>query len=271
MGVRSPSYQAGFYAPERGGRPAYPQAWRGCVGAWNPGLGPSGLVLRDWGGRKNHGTLTNGPVWSTSTGRQALSLDGVNDFVGGTAPQIIGISQSTMAFWLRIVNLSTGDVNQTPVRFGPVNANGARRVDIQQNGAINSDYYLEGTLSSAAGEVVAGTWYHIATTQTATTQAIYKNGKLLASTARTPSVIASGLYQIGRRTPSVGYTYPVNGQMDDVRVYNRALPADEVNLLAQRPGIAYELAPRRFISLPSPSFSAAWALRQSIIIGGGLQ
>jgi len=51
------TYQNGF-AP-RDGEPLFPELWDGCVGAWNPGLGPSGLTLRDWSPYKNHGTLTN--------------------------------------------------------------------------------------------------------------------------------------------------------------------------------------------------------------------
>jgi hypothetical protein len=71
-----PSYQSGFYAPGRGVA-KHPELWRGCVGAWNPGLGNTGLSLRDWSGNQNNGTLTNGPTWGVSDGRQALDFDGV--------------------------------------------------------------------------------------------------------------------------------------------------------------------------------------------------
>jgi hypothetical protein len=73
-----PSYQSGFYAPGRGVA-KHPELWRGCVGAWNPGLGNTGLSLRDWSGGQNNGVLTNGPTWGVSDGRQALTFDGVND------------------------------------------------------------------------------------------------------------------------------------------------------------------------------------------------
>ena len=36
-----------------------------------------------------------------------------------------------------------------------------------------------------------------------------------------------------------------NGSLDDARIYNRAIPANEIRLLATRRGIAYEMAPRR--------------------------
>jgi hypothetical protein len=40
--MANPTYQSGFYAPGRG-TAKYPELWRGCVGAWNPGLGNTGL------------------------------------------------------------------------------------------------------------------------------------------------------------------------------------------------------------------------------------
>jgi hypothetical protein len=40
------------------------------------------------------------------------------------------------------------------------------------------------------------------------------------------------------------------------RIYNRALSANEIRLLAQRPGIAYERAPRKFYSLPAAAASS---------------
>ena len=70
------SYSNGF-AP-RDGQPLYPELWRGCVGAWCPSLGPTGLTLRDWSGFGNHGTLTNmdpGTDWVLSGGRYALDFD----------------------------------------------------------------------------------------------------------------------------------------------------------------------------------------------------
>jgi hypothetical protein len=72
--MANPTYQSGFYAPGRG-TAKYPELWDGCVGAWNPGLGNTGLVLRDWSGNQNNGTLTNGPTWGVSDGRQALDFE----------------------------------------------------------------------------------------------------------------------------------------------------------------------------------------------------
>jgi hypothetical protein len=97
-----PSYQSGFYAPGRGVA-KHPELWDGCVGAWNPGLGNTGLSLRDWSGSQNNGTLTNGPTWGVSEGRQALTFDGVNDFVDFSnvgSPIIPATADFSISMWV---------------------------------------------------------------------------------------------------------------------------------------------------------------------------
>jgi hypothetical protein len=95
------TYQNGF-AP-RDGSPLYPELWRGCVGAWNPGLGPTGLTLRDWSGYGNHGTLTNITAqncWKISEGRHAM------EFVSSTDQSVqISSAQNQLSlppksFWI---------------------------------------------------------------------------------------------------------------------------------------------------------------------------
>jgi hypothetical protein len=52
-------------------------------------------------------------------------------------------------------------------------------------------------------------------------------------------------FAIGKYILASQNTTLVNGQFGDTRIYNRALSPNEIRLLAQRPGIAYELAPRK--------------------------
>ena len=239
MRVRTPSYQAGFYAPERGGRAAYPQLWRGCVGAWNPGLGPSGAVLRDWGGRKNHSTLTNGPVWSTSTGQQAIQFDGVNDHI---SVGLIGIGAvNTRSLWFRSSNTS---------RNGYMMDMGGNNYWIQHNlnrvtvGAGNTSYF-------ASNQTISNDrWYHASAVMDAGSRlALYIDGILDKSQIVTPGT--PGILSIGRF--SLNSSFNFFGDMTDIVIHNRALSANEISLLARRPGIAYELAARRFYSLPPSS------------------
>ena len=63
---------------------AYPELWRGVVGAWCPSLGPTGNRLHDFSRRNNWGTLTNmdpATDWVVDRGQYALDFDGSSDCV----------------------------------------------------------------------------------------------------------------------------------------------------------------------------------------------
>lgn len=57
----NPSWKQGF--ARNAAQSAYPNRWKGLGGAWVPALGVTGGTLFDVSGRKNHGTLTDGPTW----------------------------------------------------------------------------------------------------------------------------------------------------------------------------------------------------------------
>jgi len=264
MGVRTPSYQAGFYAPERGGRAAYPGLWRGCVGAWNPGLGQSGLVLRDWGGRKNHGTLTNGPVWSTSTGRQALSFDGVNDYVGiGDVASLKITGAITLSVWVKRGAI-LGTLQGVLSKGGGGGGAGYAPYTLVWN-HDNGMYFLQSTtgddwhtLILSSTKITDTNWHHIVATNNLTTARLYIDN-VAENTDTNPALLLwdnTRPVLIGAEHDGSILRRFNNGFIDDVRIYNRALSTSEIKLLFQHPGIAYELAPRKFYSLPLPPSSA---------------
>jgi hypothetical protein len=63
--------------------------------------------------------------------------------------------------------------------------------------------------------------------------------------------------------------YSWDGQLNDVRIYNRSLSIPEVRLLALEPGIG--LKPEATsVFFGAELFSAAWLAKSSPIIGGGV-
>jgi hypothetical protein len=242
------SYANGF-AP-RDGQPLYPELWRGCVGAWNPGLGPTGLTLRDWSGYGNHGTLTNmdaGTDWVASQGKYALNFDAVDD---GVALQNVTITAApfTICAWFRVA-----DVTAYRTIFS-LNAIGAdsNYYALQSRGDVSGDP-LEFLVRSSLGpvavrtstSVVAGVWqFACAVEASPTDHRVYLNGAGVGSstTARTPTGLDTATIGLYRGSVPDG---AFNGDIDDVRVFNRALSVSEIRLLATRRGIAYEMAPRR--------------------------
>jgi hypothetical protein len=72
-----------------------------------------------------------------------------------------------------------------------------------------------------------GTWTHIATTYDGATQRLYVNGTLVATRAQTGNIaVSGGALRIGGNNAWAGEFF--QGLIDDVRVYRRALSAEEI-------------------------------------------
>tara|TARA_R110000822_G_scaffold32871_1_gene94154 strand:- start:1747 stop:2052 length:306 start_codon:yes stop_codon:yes gene_type:complete len=99
---------------------------------------------------------------------------------------------------------------------------------------------------------------------------IYLNGALLASTTYSVTILSAPLV-IGRLGNLA--TFHFNGLIDDIRAWSQALSAPQIRLLATRPGIAYERAPRKVYSLPAAvgTYKPYLQNYRSQIIGGGLK
>jgi hypothetical protein len=92
-------------------------------------------------------------------------------------------------------------------------------------------------------------WYHLAATYTLATGAtsLYVNGKLDASGTITnpPSSKVTESLRLGQLYYGTGGLQFVNGYMDDVRIYDRALNAAEVSDIYNRPNAVLNFIKRR--------------------------
>lgn len=90
-----------------------------------------------------------------------------------------------------------------------------------------------------ASPIDPATWQHLAMVYDGTSMKVYTNGVLAASADQGP-MTASGkddLY-VGNGVPVDGHAggFPMNGALDDLRIYNAALSSDEIAALANAPG-----------------------------------
>lgn len=105
--------------------------------------------------------------------------------------------------------------------------NGA--VSFAAHAYANPTYCLVGLNSANGGVTVSpNQWYHITITMGPSAYKMYVNGRLVATS---PSSCVSMIYgtptaHIGSR---LGYLSPFTGVIDDFRIYNRELSAEEVN------------------------------------------
>lgn len=275
------SYHNGF-AP-RDGQPLYPELWRGCIGAWAPCLGPSGLTLRDWSGYGNHGSftsLTAGSGWVSSAGRYAIGTPGTAN-VGVTVASnsmlsIPAASPWSVSLWFRrnTAGRNDGVINKAAATVA------ANEWSVAWFGA--DLYFIVGDPSASAfigrrGAWNVTGWRNICCTYDGGTTAaackIYGDGIQIDTSNYNTGVFASTNPTASNMRLAIdNYLSGTTGfgDFDDIRIYRRMLSIREVKMLGSRRGIAYDFAPRKR-TRTLVGFKAYWAARKAQILGGGLQ
>ncbi|MCP6719930.1 MAG: prepilin-type N-terminal cleavage/methylation domain-containing protein [Patescibacteria group bacterium] len=189
----------------------------GVVGYWHFDEATS-TKSYDSSGFGNTGTLTNGPTWQTSSNCKAgecLSFDGVNDYIqlGASQPYADAVTVSAWVFhnstsdWDDIVVGGCGNV-----LFGFSNNNLA--FGGQCNDPFNPITYTTN---------INGAWHYVVGTYDSSIAVLYVDGSAVASSTK------SGSFSVF--TPRIGgegATENFNGRIDEVRIYNRALSAEEI-------------------------------------------
>ena len=204
-----------------------PPAVTGLIAAYAFEEG-AGTTTADATGKGHTGTIS-GATWVAAgrTGR-ALSFDGVNDWVTITAANDL--------------NLTTGMTLEAWVR--PSALSGWRTVVLKEGSATNLAYALYAHDNSPRPAVTvrisnvnrsaAGTsplplnaWSHLAATYDGAMLRLYVNGVQVGTRAQTGSMLTSTrALRIGGN--AVWSNEFFRGLIDDVRIYNRALSAGEI-------------------------------------------
>jgi hypothetical protein len=195
----------------------------------------AGTIAYDSAG-DNDGTLVNGPTWTVGQIGGALDFDGDNDYVvvADDESQQITTNQITLSAWIKL----DADVGNTQ-----------RRIICKQEAACISwglEIFGDGYYGSTGNQLVfhdsdgktawrncisptdlgLSQWYHVAVTDNAGEIRIYLDGQLNQS--------SNGGYGIPENISApinigcVENDKFFNGVIDDVRIYDRALSAEEI-------------------------------------------
>jgi PKD repeat protein len=176
------------------------------------------------------------PSWVDGVSENALSFDGVDDYVGISALSPVqdkAINAFTFGAWVNYTS-DTGTVQQ--VFEGHTNT-----WEIYLEGdfptlnfMISDDEDQNHQVSATVGSL--NTWYHVVGTYNGTTQKLYVNGEEVDSVSWSSTfTITTGITLGKDHEADIQY---FNGIIDDVRIYNRALSAKEIELLSRVPPIA---------------------------------
>jgi hypothetical protein len=208
---------------------------------YNAGLNRLGLVAQ-WGmdeesGIKaydsqgtNDGTLVNSPTWQSPpdcVSGSCLSFNGINNYVNCGNPVITGTF--TVGAWARVATTSPqtiiGTRSPSDISFDMKFQNGN-----QIHGDIGNGTSWITTSADASFNYQLNTWYHIVYVVTSTGYTIYVNGNQAGSGsyAQNTPVFSDANHAIAIGAFMVTGGEYFSGLIDDTRVYNRALSADEI-------------------------------------------
>jgi Concanavalin A-like lectin/glucanases superfamily len=238
-------------------------AKQNLVGWWCPSVGSTGFRLLDRSGRNNHGTLTNmdpATDWVISGGKGALDFDGFNDHVAGMGNMVTTPNRS-VSIWFQSTSTTAAEKwlfgsnsGSTGTAFGILQISGIVYVT-QFGDSMNS------TVSYSDGN-----WHQCVATHVGSSWTLYLDGRSITTKTMTTNPTSS-VINLGRNP--FGGVNPFPGQLDDVRLYNRALTAGEVRRLWQigRGNIPLRRR-RRYTEQSAGGFKGYWANRQHLIGSG---
>ncbi len=195
----------------------------------------TGTTTEDLSGWNNHGTLVNGPTWTTGKKGKCLSFDGVDDYVNCGNSVSLKSNTLSVEFWAK-----PNTMNNYQRWLGKNLYNGTKMgwmvIRTNSNACMMSLHDANNVeKNSVFVPYNINEWAHFAFTYEYPYIKAYKNG-----THITPDTNVSGwtfapsdeLLTVGK---AQGHPSYFNGLIGEVRIYNRALTEAEIQNHYQNP------------------------------------
>ena len=188
-----------------------------------------GNIVEDlWG--TNNGIIMGGARVTTGKAGEALDFDGTDDHVDCGDGASLNITNSiTVEFW---INPRNGAVNGHVVSKGQWGAGGYW---VQHGGALANEtnfiyFYAQNVYQGGIAPkdtTTVNTWQHIVVTYDGASIKAYKDGVLVNSEVANDIIKPSSRKLMIGKYAAANLNY-FNGILDEIRLYNRALTAAEV-------------------------------------------
>ena len=211
----------------------------GLLAHWQMNDG-AGNTASDATGNNNTGTLVNGPLWVSGAG---LDFDGVNDYVD-VGPINVGGEAITITAWINAGNLSSCSAIDCRI-FSKASGTSTQdhyymisTIKRKSDGAPVLRFRLKAggttdTVIATSGVITENQWIHIVAVYDGSSMKLYKDGVEVGNRAKSGSINIDNTVStwIGGNPPSATVR-PWDGQIDEVKVYGRALSSAEVSTMA---------------------------------------
>ncbi|HEX3030365.1 MAG TPA: M6 family metalloprotease domain-containing protein [Clostridia bacterium] len=194
----------------------------------------SGTTAADSSGNGKNATLRGTISWVAGKSGNAVSLDGSSGYASLPAGVVSSLDDFTItawvklnriSSWIRVFDFGTG----TTTNMYLTASNGSVPWFAITTGGNGSEQRINGTSA-----LITGTWTHVAVSLSGSTGILYVNGTEVArNTSMTlkPSSLGNTTQNyIGKSQYSDPY---LNGEVDEFKIYRRALSVSEISTLAK--------------------------------------
>lgn len=213
----------------------------GLLGCWKLNDG-AGFVASDSSPAARHGTLFDGTLWTESTAPllpnlaagTALRFDGTNQSVVVVHHASLNAFPLAITAWVKTAQNSAGYV-AIANKYAPGSGNGYS-LHIHQ-GRVAAFYFAgtgfvyHGDPGLDGGFIADGRWHHVAYVVDANGARIYLDGVQMGTLGwtGTPGAPSTTTPLTFARYPLASQTISLDGRIDELTIWNRALDASEVN------------------------------------------
>ena len=220
------------------------------------------------------GTLTQfdepDQAWVNGKHGKAIQFDGVDDFIILPASEKLDLDEMTISAWVNCEDYAHNGFIFEKTTNGSVNTQYS--LFFQQDQLIHrlvSGGNLQDLSISATINMDINEWNHVAATYDGSIRSLYVNGELIQSIAGavTTNKNPNGTSIIGAFGSGADFFF--KGIIDDIQIYNRAIPEEEIHNLQKPVGIdttTKSVTPYELIyTVSDSSGNSATATREVIV------
>ncbi len=200
-------------------------------------------TANDYSGNNHPGVRNGAPLPTISTDRfgvtGAYSFGGPSQYISAqdtNLPQ--GTAPRTVCSWMRPTALPGSGQFRIAMRYGQPLAGQSNYIGLYNDG-VQQTVIFSGWTDHLTSPYTAATntWMHLCGTYDGTTARLYLNGGLVASAAKAWNTTLMGNNGIIIGQGDLTGTFPFQGAVDDVRIYNRVLTDNEILVLSSQLGV----------------------------------